>query len=956
MSNFDDNNLNRDGLEQPVVGPRSGRRKQAEKSTKKKKKRKVEKEEDLGFWASIAAFFRRRVDPDRRRLRKLPDLSEYPDGNAPLWVTDPMHYTRRKPWILRFLKGCWTFILHMICLGGIIGVIALGVMVSVIYSFSDPELDERFATMDMDYTSFIYATNPTTGESYVYQSVESSSGNRIWVSGDEISQNVKNATIAIEDKRFYQHMGVDPIRLVRAVLEYSFAYVTHRPTSGIGGGSTLTQQVIKNITGKDDQTPTRKIKEMLQALYIERRYDKDQILEYYLNTVYFGSGANGVAAAAKTYFGKDVSELDPLEAATIIVITKSPTAFDPTLYPERNRTRRINCLWYMYQQGFITQEEFELYRNAEPDLVANRDQPEEEVETTKTVYSYYTDMVIRDVIADLKAEGYTEAEANRLVYRGGLQIYACIDPDIQSYLESFFSNEDNFKYKGSEKDVITLEDGSVELPQLAMMVTNPDTGAILAVIGGRGEKEKSFSLNRATHAVRQPGSSIKPLSVYGYAIENDILTLGSAIDDVPVLTDEEGYKWPVNYNRNYNGMISVFRALSGSLNTPAARALEMVGIAKSYDFMVNTLHFKNLVAADGQSLAPLSVGALTHGVTVREMVTAYSIFACEGIYTYTRSYDRVVSHDGSILLDNAVEREEVFSAETAFLITDILHGAVTSAASAGQANLGDIYTAGKSGTTNEYKDRWFVGYTDDYLAGIWWGYDTPSELNNTHHIVMWHDVMLEIHHMKGITESSMDKPSDIISCSVCYKSGKLPGPYCSSDPRGSCVQTFYYKRGTEPTETCDVHHQLYVCAESNRIAHEGCPEKVLRTFVDIQRSFKCEITVSDGGTVCPRLTEGMVLLVDRKYPCYALPEGEFPGVSSSSSGRSNCVCTTHEYYGDAPNYLTDPEMVIVPPTPSVPENGETGDPTDPSVNGGETPAPINETTSENTGTPIPVSP
>ena len=338
---------------------------------------------------------------------------------------------------------------------------------------------------------------------------------------------------------------------------------------------------------------------------------------------------------------------------------------------------------------------------------------------------------------------------------------------------------------------------------------------------------------------------------------------------------------------------SVNRALALSLNAPAAWGLKEVGIQESYDFMKNSLHFTTLVEEDSTSLAPLSVGALTDGVTLREMTTAYTTFASgDGMYTAYRSYSKVVGHDGKVILDNPVDREEVFSEQTVYLMTDMLMSAVDTIA--GNADLGKIQTAGKSGTTTSYKDRWFIGYTPYYLGGIWWGYDTPHELNNTHHFSVWKGVMSKIHEMKGITKGEFTRPSGVSSASVCWKSGLLAGPYCSTDPQGSTVGTFYFKDGTKPTQTCNVHHQVYVCNASGKIAHENCPSATLKTFVDIDRSFVSTVKVKDGGYICPRLTASDVLYSHATLPVYTnmVPEGETPCLSLYGH-TNNTLCTLH---------------------------------------------------------------
>ncbi|MBQ1965864.1 MAG: transglycosylase domain-containing protein, partial [Clostridia bacterium] len=760
MNQYDDSSR-RPEDERPV-GSRVRRR--AEQETKQANKTVSFKER---LKSGFLAFMRKVNDPMAFRKKRLPDPSQFPEGQVPLWVSDPEHYTKRRTGAAKFWHTLGVVVLNTFLILCIVGVISLGVAVAVIYSFSDTELDERFASMDLDYSSFIYATDAVTGEDYVYQEIQSTSGTRVWVSDTEIPQHVKDATVALEDQRFYTHSGVDPIRTVKAVLEYAKSKLTGSGDRA-AGGSTLTQQVIKNMTGDDDYGVTRKIKEMLQALYIERRYNKDQILEYYLNTVYFGQSANGISAAADIYFGKSVSELTVTEGAAIICITKSPSSYNPYLHPENNKKRRNDTMWFMYEQGYLTREEFDDYANRDLELV-DLAAKKEETQTEQDgilLYNYYSDMVIQDALKDLQeVKGYTEVEAKQLLYHGGLQIYACVNPSIQAMMEEHFADEENFKYSGSAKDFIINDKGEKELPQAAMMIMDPDTGDILGVVGGRGDKTTSMSLNRAVGTVRQPGSSIKPLSVYGYAIEHDLFTAGSPIDDIPVTYDKTQKKyWPSNFDQTYSGLVSVKRALANSLNAPAAWGLKKVGIQASYDFMVNSLHFSSLVKQDSISLAPLSVGALTEGVSLREMVTAYTVFAGDGMYSACRSYSRIVGYDGKVVLENPIEREEVFSEQTVYILTDILKAAVGSSAPA--ARLKNVETAGKSGTTTSYKDRWFVGYTPEYLAGIWWGYDTPSELNNTHHFKIWNQVMTKVYEIKAAQETSFEQPSGVVASSV----------------------------------------------------------------------------------------------------------------------------------------------------------------------------------------------
>jgi len=442
-------------------------------------------------------------------------------------------------------------------------------------------------------------------------------------------------------------------------------------------------------------------------------------------------------------------------------------------------------------------------------------------------------------------------------------------------------------------------------------------------------------LNRVTMSKRQPGSSIKPLTVYGQAIERNLITAGTTVDDSPLYIKVDGktsykdYKdigisdqydlsklkytsytgWPSNYDSKYRGNIDVKIALSNSYNAPSAKIIQLVGIEDSYNFAKNMLGLSSLVEQD-KDVAPLCVGALTYGVTVQEMVSAYTVFANSGIYSASRCVTRVETYDGKIVLENDVDRSIVFTPQTAYIITDILMRAVNNSSTSDVADLYDknagmlVETAGKSGTTSSFNDRWFIGYTPYYLAGIWWGYDKNyyGTTENTEHVRMWHDIMLYVHQSKGITEAEFAEPDGLVTCSYCSVSGKLPGPYCSSDPSGkSTVKTGVFKSGTQPTETCDVHHQLYVCDETGQIACENCPSAHLATFRDVMRSYPYTyIKTYDAEYICPPLTSSQILYCSSVLPVYTymVPDGEYPTIPEESKSKyKNCICSVHGTQG-----------------------------------------------------------
>ena len=825
-------------------------------------------------------------------------------STKPLWERNPGKYRKKRPLFIRFLGGLWAFIFFWILTGGVIGVITLGAGVTLLYSFSDPELDAMLANLELDSTSQILAYN-SDGEVVVYEELHSVE-NRVWLPLNDMPQHLLDITVATEDKRFYDHKGFDPIRTVSATVQYVMNKLKGNEGVGSGGGgSTLTQQVIKNITG-DDETSSwggiiRKFKEILRAFYIERKYDKDQILEYYLNIVYFGNNCNGMYTAAKYYFDKEVIDLTMEECAAILSITNNPKLFDPYTQPDRNYERRVLALWYAYDQGYISQEEYDAARNAPLIL---RDRNSSTSSSNRSIRSYFSDMVFEWTVSELmEQKGYTRSAAIDYLYTAGLRIYTTIDPDIQHIMDEYFSNENNYIDKDSEIKA-----------EVAMEILDPKTGNILGVIGGRGEKTADLLLNRVTQTKRPPGSAIKPIAVYGLAIEENIITAATAIDDSPLYVEtktervpKEDYElegltytsytsWPVNYDRKYRGILDVKVALSDSYNTPSVKILQMLGLDKSYNFAKNMMGLSSLVEAD-KNLAPLSVGSLTYGVTLQELTAAYTVFANQGSYSTPRCVTRVETFDGKVIIENDVDRSIVFTPQTSYIMTDILKRTVTNGSSSEVANLAPIATAGKSGTTSNFQDRWFIGYTPYYLAGIWWGYDIPQSNENTHHVQMWHDVMQQIHSLKGITEAEFTQPDGIVTATYCNVSGKAPGPYCSSDPRGGRIKTGLFKSGTQPTETCDVHHQLYVCSESGQIAHENCPNAYLVTYIDIARSYpNAYIKIADAEYICPPLDSDQILYNSTLLPVYTymIPEGEYPCLSNSVKSKyRNCLCQTH---------------------------------------------------------------
>lgn len=554
--------------------------------------------------------------------------------------------------------------------------------------------------------------------------------NRVWVDYDQIPSYVEKAVVAIEDKRFYKHNGVDWYRTAGAAVNL---FVPFRATFG---GSTITQQLIKNITKQDDITVQRKLLEIFQALELEKAYDKSEIMEYYLNVVYFGQGCYGIQTAAETYFGKNASELTLAEAASIAGITNLPGYYDPFVYPEHNKERQENILRQMYDQGYISKTEYKEAVDQELNFVHGANEPYQQ-----HIYSYYEEVVIDDVINDLvEQKGITRDAARMLVYNGGYQIYSCIDPQIQNCVDSIYSDYANLP-KANRNTGKDLQSGIVIMDQR--------TGEIKALCGGCGEKTINFGLNRATKTTRPTGSSIKGIGIYGPAVEYGLITPSTYVYDGSAsqitLTHAPRGWYPRNDSGGNSGLMTINQALTSSVNTVSAQILDKLTPQASYDFLKNRLGITSLIP-DDCSFAPLALGQQTNGITVREMCAAYASLANDGIFIYPRTYSKVLDADGNVILDNTPRTQVAFSEKTAHVMTYMLHNAATYGTGSG-SRLSNMPTAGKTGTSTNSEDRWFCGYTPYYTAAVWTGFDMPEYMpfSGNPAVTIWHDIMQLIH-------------------------------------------------------------------------------------------------------------------------------------------------------------------------------------------------------------------
>lgn len=618
---------------------------------------------------------------------------------------------------------------------GVIGTILLiGVVTALIFvcifafyvkTCITPSLDIDLNDFTLNQSSIIYYKD-SNGDYQKLTTVKSSE-NRIWIDGDQIPQHMKDALVAIEDKRFYTHKGVDWFRTAHAALNMFTGGSTF-------GGSTITQQLIKNLTQQDDITVQRKLLEIFQALDLEKNYDKDEILEYYLNAVYFGEGCYGVQTAAQTYFGKDAKDLSVAEAASIVGITNLPTYYDPFYSVENNKERQENVLREMYKQGYLKKAEYEEAKNEELDFVRGENSP-----SSSNVYSYYEEVVLSDVIGDLaEAKGISRNAASQLVHNAGYEIYACIDKDIQAKVDAIYTDPEQLpKTYGSTKSQL----------QSAIVIIDQATGEIKALRGGTGDKTINYGLNRATGTTRPPGSSIKPIAVYGPAVEYGLISPSTLVLD----KDEKHVQlahtswYPKNSPNSYDGIITITTALQKSKNTVAAQIMDKLTPSAALEFLRSRLGVTSLIDSDAD-YAAMALGEPHYGITVREMAQAYTALANDGVFTYSRTYTMVKDRSGKIILDNQPQTIQAFSQNTARTMTYMLNNAATYG-TGHESRLSNMPVAGKTGTTSANRDRWFCGYTPYYTCAVWTGYDTPETMAfyGNPATQIWQKVMSAVH-------------------------------------------------------------------------------------------------------------------------------------------------------------------------------------------------------------------
>lgn len=629
---------------------------------------------------------------------------------------------------------------------GVVAVVCISVMGIYAYSFihGDPVFNLNEQKYSQSQTSFIYAYDKNNNEKELTKL--HGDENRIWMNIEDMGEYLPKAFIAIEDKRFENHHGVDWIRTCGVIV---------KPKNLGQGGSTITQQLIKNLTDEKQVTIARKFNEILSALNLERHHDKNEILEAYMNTIYLSEGCYGVKTAAEVYFGKNVSDLNIAEAACIAGITQFPTRFDPLLHPEANKERQQDVLFAMKNEGFITQEQYDeavayelIFTNSE-NYKGSQVSSDSNSSKSNVVDSWYIDYVIRTVIEDLQKQGYTQRKARALVYGGGLNIYTAVDLEVQEALEDVYENYKN------------INDHKA---QSAMVIMNYE-GRVLGLVGGTGKKNNALGFNRAVDAKRQPGSTFKPIAVYAPAFEKSLndskfdYYWSTLIKDAPTETiKDNGKPWPTNEGKTYSGnMVTVQKGIAKSLNTLSARTLLDIGLDYSYNFLTEKFHLSSLDPDYDCLPAPLATGGLTNGVSVLEMTAAYATFGNGGQYYYPYCYYKVTDSQGNTILEAnpEVTKEQALTESTAWLMNKLLQTVMNSGTGT-TFKISGVDCIGKTGTTTGSVDRYFVGGTPEYISAVWFGYDIQKEIKQSPSPagILWRTVLRQIYDTKGINQKS----------------------------------------------------------------------------------------------------------------------------------------------------------------------------------------------------------
>lgn len=792
-------------------------------------------------------------------------------------ITSTASLVRKKFTVILF-KALLLCFLALVIIGGCAGI---GAFKGIIASAPD--------ISDIDPTPTGYLSVVLDNQGNQTATLVASGSNRVYVTLNEIPLNLQHAFVAIEDERFYDHNGID----IKGIIRAGFSGIRNGFHFDQGASTITQQLLKNNVfegwtTQSGIERIQRKIQEQYLAIELSKVKSKEWVLENYLNTINLGQNTLGVQSASRRYFGKDVSELNLSESAVIAGITKNPSAYNPVSHPEENKKRRKLVLKNMKDQDFISESQ---YQEALEDDVYSRIQQVNIEYAEENPNSYFVDALIDQVVQDLvEKKGYTDTQAYKAIYNSGLTIQSTQDMGIQKICDEEVNNLENYAtqplYSFSYRLTIEHTDGSIEnfsdqtmlshyrasnadyslnfssveeaqaaidaykaeilepgdsipeggestvftmQPQASVTILDQYTGDVKAIVGGRGEKSGSRTLNRATSTTRQPGSTFKVLAAFAPALDTAGMTLATVQDDCP-FSYSNGTSLR-NYDNSYHGFTTIRYAITESINVVTVKTMADISPQVGFDYLEN---FGFTTLSQDDIVESLSLGGITNGVTNLELTAAYATIADKGTYTKPRFYTRILDHNKNVLIDNTPETHTVLKETTAFLLTDAMKDVLTKGTGSA-AKFSNMPTAGKTGTTTKNRDVLFSGYTPYYTCSVWCGFDDNSPQDNaltSNPKKLWKNIMGRIH--DGLPQKDFDKPEGIITAKVCKKSGKLAVEgLCDADPRGSMFEMEFFAAGTEPTEYCDHHVSATICTKSGMLANEYCPKKLRQTGIYI---------------------------------------------------------------------------------------------------------------------------
>lgn len=665
----------------------------------------------------------------------------------------------------------------------------LGIAIAYARKNIDYDLDEELFTKAKEENTVYYYAYENEALVEVYKNLRTSA--REWTDWENIGDNLKKGFLAVEDRIFYEHRGINVKRTVAAILNHVFKF---RKSFG---ASTITQQVIKNISGDNETTVSRKIKEIFRAFNLERNHSKDDIFELYLNVIPMAGNIYGVGAASDIYFDKLPSELSVCEAATLIGITNAPTKYNPYTNPEACINKRNRVLYAMLDAGAIDKAEYDAAVSTPLELSENSGD--------FAISPWFVETATEDILTDISHSYGISYAAARLMLNGA-KIVLTMDTRLQKIMEEYFADTSNLSYK--------VDMGL----NYSMVVTDPYTGDLLGIVGNGGRKSGNLLFNYATSPVT-PGSVMKPLTLYAPLIEDGRITWSTMLEDSPTqMIGETPY--PRNSPDVYDGSIDVSTALKKSKNTIAVRLLDMLGVENAFDRLHRTYGFKTLVrsesGSDGSVISdlgpsPLALGQLSRGISLRDLSVAYGAFANDGVLSVGRSYVAVYGREGEEIVARGIDARRIYSKETAQVMNQLL-SCVVDDGTARQIKLKEyVDVAGKTGTSGNDRDRLFIGYTPYYVGGIWTGFGKENKEvghNSPNHIQIWDEVMKRIHDALIFTsydESLRTFNTDsVVVAPYCSKSGEIPTEWCELD-EFSTIKFGYFKPNDIPKKECEYH-------------------------------------------------------------------------------------------------------------------------------------------------------